>query len=67
LGNLGAKLLAGILANFPQAVVQGLAQAASHIRREMPDKAFTSMANFVNGQHDAWLGVVIVVAYCNAP
>ena len=47
--------------------MQRFAQASSHVWAEMADHAFASMSNFINRQHNARLGVVVIVANGNTP
>jgi hypothetical protein len=61
------RLLAGILPYLAEAIMERLAQATGNIGAEMANEALASMANFVNSEHNARLGIVIVVANGNAP
>jgi hypothetical protein len=61
------RLLAGILPNLAEAIVQRLAQPSGHVWAEVANEAFARMSNFVNSQHNSRLGVVVVVANGNTP
>jgi len=61
------RLLAGIVPNLSKAIMQRFAQASSHVWAEMADHAFASMSNFINRQHNARLGIVVVVTNGNTP
>jgi hypothetical protein len=47
--------------------VQRLAQPSGHVWAEVANEALASVANFVDSQHDARLGVVVVVTNGNTP
>jgi hypothetical protein len=59
--------LAGILPYLSKAIMQRLAQPSGHVWAEVANEAFAGMSNFVDSQHNARLGVVVVVANGNTP